>query len=513
MATDSESNLSTAKTIISAVGSAAATAMLVKTIANEYLPDDLTSYISGGIRYLFTRFSSQMIMVVDEFDGLVSNDIYDAAVIYLGSKGSTSNNCRLKVSRPEKEKSISVAVDRNEQIDDEFDGVKIKWVSVCEKVESRNFHNPRNLNSTFRSEIRWFELNFHKKYKKKIIESYLPYVLKEAEAMKNLKKSVKIYTVDPGEMYGNMSHAWIPVNLDHPSNFETLAMDSDLKKTIVMDLKRFVSRREYYRKVGKAWKRGYLLYGPPGTGKSSLIAAMANHLNFDIYDLELTAIDSNSDLRRLLLATANRSILVVEDIDCAVQFHERAGEAPSSSSSSPSDSEESNDKKNEITLSGFLNFVDGLWSSCGDERIIIFTTNHKEKLDPALLRPGRMDMHIHMSYCTPCGFKTLVHNYLDVDDHKSFEEIEELIRSVEVTPAEVAEQLLKCDEDDVDMALSGVISFLHERRKEKEEANIEKEENEEANIKKETILSKELLVNKLETVEENMLNNEDTKTT
>ncbi|KAI3849094.1 hypothetical protein MKW98_029019, partial [Papaver atlanticum] len=54
-----------------------------------------------------------------------------------------------------------------------------------------------------------------------------------------------------------------------------------------------------------------------------------------------------------------------------------------------------------MTISGLLNLIDGLWSSCGDERIIIFTTNHKEK--PSLLRPGRMDMHIHMSYCTPKG--------------------------------------------------------------------------------------------------------------
>ncbi|KAF2605344.1 hypothetical protein F2Q70_00027656 [Brassica cretica] len=47
-----------------------------------------------------------------------------------------------------------------------------------------------------------------------------------------------------------------------------------------------------------------------------------------------------------------------------------------------------------ISLSGLLNFVDGLWSFCGEEKIIISTTNHKEKLDPALLRPGRMDVHI-----------------------------------------------------------------------------------------------------------------------
>ena len=70
-------------------------------------------------------------------------------------------------------------------------------------------------------------------------------------------------------------------------------------------------------------EKGYLLYGPPGTGKSSLIAAMANYLKFDIYDLELTSIYSNSDLRRVLLSTSNRSILVIEDIDCSMEVEDR----------------------------------------------------------------------------------------------------------------------------------------------------------------------------------------------
>ncbi|KAK8647033.1 hypothetical protein V6N13_120791 [Hibiscus sabdariffa] len=67
-----------------------------------------------------------------------------------------------------------------------------------------------------------------------------------------------------------------------------MAMESDLKKKRIEDLDKFMRRKEYYKRVGKAWKRGYLLFGPPGTRKSSLIAVMANYLNFDIYDLELT---------------------------------------------------------------------------------------------------------------------------------------------------------------------------------------------------------------------------------
>jgi chaperone BCS1 len=102
--------------------------------------------------------------------------------------------------------------------------------------------------------------------------------------------------------------------------------------------------------------------------------------------------------------------------------------------------------------------MDGLWSSCGDERIIVFTTNHKDKLDPALLRAGSIDMHIHMSHCTLSGFKILASNYLGIEGHSKFTEIEGLLKQVEVTPAEVAEELMKSD--DVDIALTGLVTFL-----------------------------------------------------
>ncbi|CDP01981.1 unnamed protein product [Coffea canephora] len=447
MSESSSSNLAMAKTILSTVGSVAATAMVVRSVVREFVPAEMEDYLFSGLRRLFDRFSNQLTMVIDEFDGLVNNEIYEAAEVYLGPK-VTPTTRRLKISKPEKQKNFNIAM---------------------EKVETRNFYNPRDMNSTLRSEVRSFELTFHKKNQDFVINTYLPYIVSEAESRKHEKKTIKLFTVDPEQMY-DMNNAWLSVTLDHPSTFDTLAMDSEMKDMVLKDLERFAKRREFYRKVGKAWKRGYLLYGPPGTGKSSLIAAIANFLNFDIYDLELTEIRRNTDLRKLLVATANKSILVVEDIDCTIEFKDRLSNKAAAASSEP----ESHEQENKVTLSGFLNFIDGLWSSCGDERIIIFTTNHKEKLDPALLRPGRMDVHIHMSYCTPSGFRILAANYLEIKDHCLFKEIEELIAATEVTPAEVAEQLLKNDEADV--ILEGLIDFLHVKRKEKEEAETKKVE-------------------------------------
>ena len=117
----------------------------------------------------------------------------------------------------------------------------------------------------------------------------------------------------------------------------------------------------------------------------------------------------------------------------------------------------------QVTLSGLLNMVDGLWSSSGHERILIFTTNHMDRLDPALLRPGRMDMHIYMGYCGWEAFRTLARNYFLVDDHELFPEIQELLSAVEVTPAEVSEMLLRSE--DVDVALRGLKEFLQEKRR------------------------------------------------
>ncbi|CAL9222413.1 unnamed protein product [Arabidopsis halleri] len=127
----------------------------------------------------------------------------------------------------------------------------------------------------------------------------------------------------------------------------------------------------------------------------------------------------------------------------------------------------------QISLSGLLNFVDGLWSSCGEERIIIFTTNHKEKLDPALLRPGRMDVHILMDYCTPYVVKKLVTMYLKLDDHVLFDPIEKVVIDVTVTPAEVAQQLMASKNGDI--LLKGLLEFLENKKMKKEDTKVEEE--------------------------------------
>ena len=75
-----------------------------------------------------------------------------------------------------------------------------------------------------------------------------------------------------------------------------------------------------YNKIIILETNRYLLYGPPGTGKSTMIAAIANFLNYDIYNLELTTVKDNSELIKLLLETTGKSIIVIEDIDCSLDL-------------------------------------------------------------------------------------------------------------------------------------------------------------------------------------------------
>ncbi|KAB2064510.1 hypothetical protein ES319_A09G024500v1 [Gossypium barbadense] len=437
------------------LGSTMGTLMLVYTVFTQFFPHHLQAsfekYFNRIVRFAYPYVE----ITFDEFTGerMKRSEAYSRIKSYLSDK-STASAKRLKADVVEDSQSPVLSMDYNEEITDEFQGVKVWWSA---------------------NRIQKLQLTVHKRHRELITQSYISHVMMEGKEIATEKRQRKLYSNNPSQnWYGYRRSKWSNVLFEHPATFDTLAMDAKLKEEIKNDLIKFSKGKDYYARIGKAWKRGYLLYGPPGTGKSSMIAAMANLLDYDVYDLELTAVKENTELRRLLLDTSSKSIIVIEDIDCSIDLtgqrekkKEKDGneDEPSDPVTKRVKEEEKNESK--VTLSGLLNCIDGLWSSCGGERIIVFTTNYVEKLDPALIRRGRMDKHIELSYCCFDAFKVFAKNYLEIDSHSLFGEIESLLGETNMTPADVAENLMpKSDYDDVETCLKRLVEAIKDAKEE-----------------------------------------------
>lgn len=408
---------------------------------------------------------------ITEIDGVNTNELYNAVQLYLSSSASIIGN-RLSLTRGLNSSAITFGLSNNDRLVDNFNGVPVLWEHVVTQRQSQTF-SWRPLPEDKRA----FTLRVKKKDKTVILGSYLDFVMEKANELRRKNQDRLLYTNSRGGSLDSRGHPWESVPFKHPSTFETLAMDPEKKTEIMADLLDFANGEAFYQRTGRAWKRGYLLYGPPGTGKSSMIAAMANFLGYDIYDLELTEVHTNSELRKLLMKTSSKSIIVIEDIDCSINLTNRkksggggggrSSNAMSSYESTPPGAAAVNgggeEGGNTITLSGLLNFTDGLWSCCGSERIFVFTTNHIEKLDPALLRSGRMDMHVFMSYSSFPALKILLKNYLGFDESdlkkEMLEQFEEVVGKAEMTPADVSEVLIK-NRRDKEKALRELLEIL-----------------------------------------------------
>ncbi|CAL4936524.1 unnamed protein product [Urochloa decumbens] len=351
-----------------------------------------------------------------------------------------------------------------QEVDRQFGGATVCWSASWIPTPSRSGGGEEK-------KERCFELRFHQRHRELVLENYLRHVQQEGRNILIDSRQRKIYT-----NVSDRGSGWSHVTFKHPMNFDKLAMDPEKREEIKKDLIAFQNGKKYYERVGKAWKRGYLLHGPPGTGKSAMIAAMANELDYDVYTVELTSIKSNSELQMLLMKVKSKAIIVIEDIDCSgspdltgarekkQQPAAEDGNGGASAAASNSKAAET-DGSSKLTLSGLLNVVDGLLSACSEERIFVFTTNHVDKLDKALIRKGRMDKRIEMSYCGFEAFKILAKMYLDVDDHERFDAVGELLREVDMTPVDVIEELTPKSKDaDADSCLAALVKALEEKK-------------------------------------------------
>uniref|UniRef100_A0ACD5WFW2 Uncharacterized protein n=1 Tax=Avena sativa TaxID=4498 RepID=A0ACD5WFW2_AVESA len=253
----------------------------------------------------------------------------------------------------------------------------------------------------------------------RVLRPYLQHVESVADEMEQRRRELRLYA----NAGGVDAPRWASAPFTHPATLDTVAMDPDLKARVRADLEAFAKGRAYYHRLGRVWRRSYLLHGPPGTGKSTFAAAMARFLGYDVYDVDLSR--ATGDLRALLMRTTPRSLILVEDLDRQLLLH-----------------------KGDDAEARVLSFMDGVATCCGEERVMVFTMRGggKETLGAAVARPGRLDVHIPFALCDFEAFKALAGSYLGIQDHKLYPQVEEGFATAgdrrRFSPAELGEIML-----------------------------------------------------------------------
>jgi chaperone BCS1 len=241
---------------------------------------------------------------------------------------------------------------------------------------------------------------------------------------------------------------WDYVGGYSPRKLASVVLQPGEKEHLLEDVAQFRRSQPRYEQLGVPYHRGYLLYGPPGTGKTSLVSAMAAHFALSIYVINLTEFNDRSLMGAINQVPAN-SVLLFEDIDC-MRGSQTREEKPGATSPIEKPKEPTG---NGVTLSGLLNVLDGFHAPSGV--LFIMTTNHVEQLDPALLRPGRIDYRLYLGKASEQQKVELYRRFFPDSSVEEAREFVEASRSAE-TMAEFQGLLLALEQgvDTVDQVAS-----------------------------------------------------------
>jgi len=255
-------------------------------------------------------------------------------------------------------------------------GSRWMWIGWCLariSLSKRDLENGQSKSVEYTISLSFYGLG-----KKKVLE-------------KILNESKRLY--GPSDNKLNIMRAtgdwWDYMGTMRPRSLESIY--SNKLQLILDDLKMFQESESKYREKGIPYRRGYLLHGPPGTGKTITVKAMAAFLKRDLRILNL-----KGGLQLDSLMSGNKKLIMIEDIDATSKnVNKRTKDEDGAEGSGP-------------TLSDILNAIDGV--ATGHDIIFVFTTNHPDKLDPALLRPGRVDVEVELTYMTQPEFEMACKN-------------------------------------------------------------------------------------------------------
>ena len=196
----------------------------------------------------------------------------------------------------------------------------------------------------------------------------------------------------------------------------TVILKEGQLERIIKHIDDFFELEDKYAEIGIPYKTGIMLYGPPGTGKTNLINALAHHYQRNAYIISLGGIKTGEELLELFSLVPKHSFLLLEDIDVAANVE---------------DGSESMNGDGGLRAADLLNVLDGVASPHG--LITIMTTNHREKIMPSLLRPGRVDLQEEITYLDSEQLQRIMNRFTGGD----FPNLPQVTSELKLSPAAV----------------------------------------------------------------------------
>lgn len=248
-------------------------------------------------------------------------------------------------------------------------------------------------------------------------------------------------------------YKWLDIRINVNKTMNNVFLELDTKDIIKKEIDAFLNAKDFYKQKGIPYKKGFIFYGEPGCGKTSSIYAIAHYCQRPIYKINLNVLDTTHEMKRAFKLIKANSIVVIEDIDSYGVTHKRQNLADSNSDDDidsddkiESDSDEDDDPKIKTNMnvnnanshksdptespqkqknfSTLLEIFDGY--TCLHGCIVIFTTNHIRRLDPALIRPGRIDTKIKFKFACWETIISIFKYFYEIDDETSSDVIKKL---------------------------------------------------------------------------------------
>jgi chaperone BCS1 len=217
---------------------------------------------------------------------------------------------------------------------------------------------------------------------------------------------------------------WAQVRGRSPRSLDTIVLKNGQIDRLLADIRWFEESRDWYLARGIPYRRGYFFSGPPGTGKTSVVLALAGQLRRPICVLNLDSVEDDNALFQAFYEAPLNAIILIEDIDCA--FPAQSRETKSSEA----------DERG-VSKAGLLNALDGITTP--DGRIFVMTTNYPDRLDAALVRPGRADVHETFDYLAAAEQRQMAARFYERNDFEALH--------VAVSPAEMQAAFMQFPND------------------------------------------------------------------